>query len=115
MDFRTRKNVGYAFLNFINPEYVEKFISQFQGLRLKANTSQKMLEIIPSRRQGFLENIGVFGASELLTSNMQQPHFKPLVMIDGDLVPLNDKLYDQLVCERSVSIEVLKPPQIKVE
>jgi hypothetical protein len=115
MDWRTRKNCGYAFLNFINPEYVEKFMSQFQGLQLKANTSQKTLEIIPSRRQGFFENIGVFGASELLTSNVSQPHFKPLVMVHGELVPLTDKLYDQLVIDRSVSLELLNPPQIKVE
>lgn len=115
MDWRTRKNCGYAFLNFINSEYVEKFMSQFQGLQLKANTSQKTLEIIPSRRQGFFENIGVFGASELLTSNVQQPHFKPLVMVHGELVPLTDKLYDQLIIGRSVSHQLLNPPQIKVE
>ena len=115
MDFRTKKNVGYAFLNFIHPEYVEKFVAQFQGLQLKASTSQKSLEIVPSRRQGFLENIGVFGASELLTSNSQQPYFKPLVMIEGHLVPLSDKLFDQLVCERTMPREACAPPQIKVE
>ena len=116
MDFRTRKNVGYAFLNFVHPDYVGKFVSQFQGLQLRANTSQKMLEIVPSRRQGFLENIGVFGASELLTTtNSQNPFFKPLVMIEGELVPLTDTLYDKLVCERSIPSEISKPPQIKVE
>jgi hypothetical protein len=114
MDFRTKKNVGYAFVNFIMPEYVEKFVAEFQGLQLKANTSQKCLEIVPSRRQGFLENIGVFGASELLTSNTQQPYFKPLVMIHDELVPLSDKLFDQLICERTMPREAC-PPQIKVE
>ena len=101
MDFRTKKNVGYAFVNFINPDYVAKFTNSFQGMQLKANTSQKCLEIIPSRRQGFIDNIGVFGASELLTSTSQQAHFKPLVMVDGELCPLNDKLYDRLVSEKT--------------
>ena len=99
MDFRTKKNVGYAFVNFISAEYVSKFTTVFQGMQLKASTSQKCLEIVPSRRQGFIDNIGVFGASELLTSTNQQAHFKPLVMVDGDLCPLDDKLYDRLVSE----------------
>jgi hypothetical protein len=114
MDFRTRKNVGYAFVNFLDPDNVDRFISQFQGLQLKASTSQKTLEIVPSRRQGFMDNISVFGASELLVSSTHQPFFKPLVMVQGELVPLTDKLYDQLVCERSIP-EINHPPQIKVE
>ena len=113
IDFKTKKNVGYAFINFISPDYKTKFIATFQGLQLKANTSQKCLDIISSRRQGFLENISVFGASELLSSTNQLSHYKPMVMIDGDLVPLTDDLFTMFIGkEQHVDIR-LPAPQIK--
>lgn len=107
IDFRTKKNVGYAFINFVNPEYKEKFASTFQGLQLKATTSKKALDIISSRRQGFLENIGVFGASELLASSHHLPHYKPLVMVNGELVPLTEELYNSFFASGQ---EIKSPP-----
>jgi len=96
MDFRTKKNCGYAFMNFVNAQYAQQFIKTFQGLPLKAATSQKLLDIIPSRRQGFIENISVFESSDLLsTTNHHSACFKPLVLKDGELIPLNDSIYSE--------------------
>ena len=115
MDFKTKKNVGYAFINFINCEYKLKFIDAFQGLQLKATTSQKSLDIIPSRRQGFLDNIGVFGASELLSSNSHLAYYKPLVMVNGNLVPLTEELYDSFFVNTDQRLGSQGAPQVTAE
>ena len=93
MDFKTKKNCGYAFVNFIDSGYATEFTKTFQGLQLKAATSLKSLHIIPSRRQGFWDNISVFESSELLSSTSHASFFKPLVALDGCLVSLTDTIY----------------------
>jgi RNA recognition motif-containing protein len=97
MDFKTKKNCGYAFINFVNREYAMKFIDTFQGLQLKASTSLKSVNIIPSRRQGFWDNISVFESSDLLSSTTHASFFKPLVSLSGDLVPLTDSVFSELM------------------
>jgi RNA recognition motif-containing protein len=112
MDFKTKKNCGYAFMNFVNPEYARQFMKTFQGLQLKAATSQKLLDIIPSRRQGFIENISVFESSDLLSSaptNNQSSFFKPLVLKDGDLIPLNETVYSEFVTYMPKDPQVSSP------
>lgn len=98
MDFKTKKNVGYAFINFADSEAARNFVGCFQGSQLKASTSLKRLDITPSRRQGFIPNISVFGASDLLRcSKGGYPGFKPLVLVHGQMVPLTDTLYEELL------------------
>jgi len=92
MDFRTGKNMGYAFLNFITNDYACAFCSLFHGRRLRMTTSTKVIEISPSRRQGLVENVALFKASDLLGS-LSLPHFKPLVMIGGTLRPLSERVF----------------------
>lgn len=92
MDFRTGKNMGYAFLNFSSTTYASAFCSLFHGRRLRMTTSTKVIEISPSRRQGLVENVALFKASDLLGS-LSLPHFKPLVMIGGTLRPLSERVF----------------------
>ena len=92
MDFRTGKNMGYAFLNFTTCAYASAFCSLFHGRRLRMTTSTKVIEISPSRRQGLVENVALFKASDLLGS-LSLPHFKPLVMIGGTLRPLSERVF----------------------
>jgi hypothetical protein len=90
MDFRSGKNMGYAFINFKSAEIGEKFCRQFNGKRLPVSTSKKVVDISPYRRQGLVENVSLFRTSDLLNS-VSLPHYKPLVAVDdGTLVPLSD-------------------------
>ena len=81
------------------------------------SSSQKLLDIIPSRRQGFLDNIGVFGASDLLTSSHNHTNsssqitafYKPLVLVDGELTPLNDKLYNDFFIDLKNAAQTTSP------
>ena len=104
MDFKTKKNCGYAFVNFIDTGYATEFIKTFQGLQLKAATSLKSLHIIPSRRQGFWDNISVFESSELLSSTTHASFFKPLVCVDGNLVPLTETVYSELIESKNAKV-----------
>ena len=107
MDFKTKKNCGYAFLNFIETGYVKEFIKAFEGLQLKASTSMKSLHIIPSRRQGFYDNISVFEASDLISSTSHASFFKPLVLSQGNLVPLTDHVFTELMQSRNANEKIL--------
>ena len=80
MDFRTGKNMGYAFLNFTLPYYAQLFAHMFNGTRLGLTTSSKVLHITISRRQGLIENIELFRNSDLLSSE-SYPCFKPFVLV----------------------------------
>jgi hypothetical protein len=100
MDFRTGKNMGYCFLNFTTPEFARGFASLFHGRRLRMTTSTKVIEISPSRRQGLIENVALFKASDLLGS-LSLPHFKPLVLVGGALRPLSERTFAAVYGEDS--------------
>ena len=91
MDFRSGKNMGYAFINFKDFETGIDFVDKFDSKRLPVSTSKKVVQVYPSRRQGLLENISLFRTSDLLSSSVSLPYYKPLVAVeDGSLVPLSD-------------------------
>ena len=91
MDFRSGKNMGYAFINFKSPNTGTRFVDKFNLKRLPVSTSRKIVEVYPSRRQGLLENVSLFRTSDLLSSSVSLPYYKPLVAVeDGSLVPLSD-------------------------
>ena len=97
MDFRSGKNMGYAFINFHSPETGLRFIDKFHAKRLPVTTSKKVMEISPSRRQGLEDNISLFRTSDLLNS-VSLPHYKPLIATPetgGTLVPLSEHNFPQ--------------------
>ena len=96
MDFRTGKNMGYCFINFVHAHFAAMFAALFHGRRLRMTTSTKVIEISPSKRQGLLENVELFKDSDLLGS-LSLPHFKPLVLVGGALRPLSEKTFALVV------------------
>jgi len=97
MDFKTGKNVGYAFINFTSPHSASLFRSQFSGKCLHSSTSRKQVEIIPSRLQGLKANVDMFRDSKLVASCL--PQYRPLVAVDGLLIPLSTALCTVLTAE----------------
>lgn len=104
MDFRTGKNMGYCFINFIHHNYTLMFSSLFHGRRLRMTTSVKVIEISASRRQGLLSNVALFHDSDLLGS-MSLPQFKPLVLLNGALRPLSERTYAEVFAINGTSDE----------
>ena len=60
IDFKNRCNVGYAFINFVNPEHIIKFSEDFQGHRWKNFNSGKVCGITYARIQGLAAMITRF-------------------------------------------------------
>ena len=99
MDFRTGKNMGYCFLNFVHENFASMFANIFHGTRLGLTTSMKVLHVSTSRRQGLRENVALFHNSELLSS-FSLPFFKPFVrlpMFGPELVPLCETSFSMIM------------------
>ena len=96
MDFRTGKNMGYCFINFLRPDLAQLFANVFHGSRLGFTTSTKVVHVSTSRRQGLRENVALFRGSDLLSS-YSLPFFKPFVLIAGELLPLSEYLFDLIM------------------
>jgi len=93
MDFRTGKSIGYAFINFTDSHWASAFTDTFHGMALCPRTSQKVLDISPSLRQGLRDNVDLFRASKFASIvSPQLRHLKPLVAIDGVLHPLTSRI-----------------------
>lgn len=106
MDFKTKKNCGYCFINFMSYGLASQFAAIMEGEQLRAATSEKCLHIIPSRRQGLKDNMDVFASSELLALHEPPkqagaypppPLFRPLVLYKEELVPLNEKIFNEFI------------------
>ena len=96
MDFRTGKNMGYCFINFLRPELAGMFANIFHGTRLGVTTSTKVVHVSTSRRQGLRENVALFRGSDLLSS-FSLPFFKPFVLAGNELLPLSEYLFDLIM------------------
>lgn len=78
IDFRNKCNVGYAFINFISPEYAERFKNYFQGFKLGAFKSNKVVEVTLGRVQGLHENVKHFRNSAVMSSQISE-EYKPML------------------------------------
>merc|ERR1719487_70079 len=56
IDFHTGNNVGYAFINFLDPQTVTQFRATYNGLQLSAD-SAKICEVSDAKAQGKLKNV----------------------------------------------------------
>jgi len=91
IDFKTNKNLGYCFINFKSNELAREFTEKFHGKKyLFCDTSEKMLQISLSNRQGYLRNLEVFTQTKLLDT--WPPQYRPLAEFAGELVPIDSLL-----------------------
>ncbi|KAF4700075.1 hypothetical protein FOZ62_017914, partial [Perkinsus olseni] len=88
IDFRSEKNLGYAFVNFNTPQLAQAFKRDFHHKKLKSLTSRKVLEITYARLQGLQANIDLFRSSAV--TSMALPQYKPLVFTKAGVpVPIS--------------------------
>jgi hypothetical protein len=57
---KTGSNLGYGFINFKDPSYVEPFTKEFAAHRFECTTSQKVCTVKPAHVQGFEANMQNF-------------------------------------------------------
>ncbi|CAN8069983.1 unnamed protein product [Agarophyton chilense] len=76
IDFKNKCNVGYAFINFTKPEYIEPFYNAFHGKKWGRFNSEKVCEITFARIQGRQQLIAHFQNSSLL---LEDPKCRPVI------------------------------------
>jgi len=80
IDFKNRCNVGYAFINFIRPEYIVPFYEQFHAHKWGKFNSEKVCEISYARIQGKNAMVTHFQNSSLMN---EDPKCRPVLFNDN--------------------------------
>lgn len=58
IDFKTKRNLGYAFVNFTSVDATRCFFRRFDNQHFERHKTQKVLKVSPALVQGFEANIG---------------------------------------------------------
>lgn len=76
IDFKNRCNVGYCFINFLDPKYILDFVREFDGKKWKNFNSEKVCAVTFARIQGKMGLIARFQNSTLLEKDDE---YRPLL------------------------------------
>ena len=76
IDFKNRCNVGYCFINFLEPHFIPPFVKEFNGQRWKSFNSEKVCAVSFARIQGKQAMIARFQNSSLLEKDDE---YQPLL------------------------------------
>lgn len=77
IDFRTKRNRGYAFINFHSSDLTKRFVMSFHHWQLTRYTTQKVLEVAPALTQGFDANVAQYIKKD--SQRIQNPWFRPMI------------------------------------
>jgi len=81
MDMRTKRNKGFAFLNFRSPVLARQIHAEFNGFHLQRYKSQKVLEVALAEVQGLHANaISYLNAHG---DRVQNVWFKPIIFVQA--------------------------------
>jgi len=76
IDFKNRCNVGYCFINFLEPKFIIPFVREFNGQRWMSFNSEKICAVTFARIQGRAAMISRFQNSSLLEKDNE---YRPLL------------------------------------
>ena len=76
IDFKNRCNVGYCFINFMDPKSIIPFVREFDGLKWRSFNSEKVCAITFARIQGKASMVARFQNSSLLEKDDE---YRPLL------------------------------------
>eukprot|EP00727_Mastigamoeba_balamuthi_P008355 m51a1_g4141 putative mei2-like protein (392) ;mRNA; r:218792-220339 len=79
IDMRSGANVGYAFINFVSPEFIAPFYAEFNGKKWE-HYSEKVCQVSYARLQGLQAIIDHFTGSAVLTLDKM---YHPVVVCNG--------------------------------
>ena len=78
IDFKNKCNVGYCFINFLEPKFITPFVEEFNGQRWKSFNSEKVCAVSYARIQGKGAMVARFQNSSLLE---KEGEYRPLLFI----------------------------------
>eukprot|EP00928_Gymnodinium_smaydae_P099667 TRINITY_DN9577_c0_g2_i3.p1 TRINITY_DN9577_c0_g2~~TRINITY_DN9577_c0_g2_i3.p1 ORF type:complete len:328 (+),score=61.30 TRINITY_DN9577_c0_g2_i3:82-1065(+) len=77
IDFTTKRNRGYAFINFHTPIITTKFVTVFDDRRLTRYATKKVLQVTPAATQGFDANVKAYVRRD--AQRIVNPWFRPMI------------------------------------
>lgn len=94
IDFNSKCNVGYAFINFRTPAACQRFFTDFNGVKTKlclpGFSSQKVCEVSYARVQGRDANMENLKDDKFVEKLNERPDWQPLFLDDnGKEIPLS--------------------------
>jgi len=87
IDFKNNCNVGYAFVNMVNTDFLPSFYASLHNKRWERFNSEKVCEIAYARIQGLEQLLDHFKNSSLLTEDKK---VRPVILLNGRYVPFPD-------------------------
>lgn len=87
MDVKTHKNLGYAFMNFLNSSDATRFFEAFSSYRFIRVSSRKMGKVSPAYIQGLEKNLQHFQDKAISSG-----HYRPIVIMAGKVVDVHQAL-----------------------
>jgi hypothetical protein len=86
MDFKTKKNLGYAFFDFISTDVAQQFIDAFSGFCDSGFSISEKFEVCWSTVQGYPAHVERYRDSPVM-HHLVPDDFKPLLFVDGQRIP----------------------------
>lgn len=77
IDFRTKRNRGYGFINFHSSDLSKRLVMSFHQRQLTRYTTQKVLEVAPALTQGFDANVAQYVKKD--AQRILNPWFRPMI------------------------------------
>jgi len=80
IDYKNDCNVGYAFINLIDTQFIHRLYQEFNGKKWRRFNSEKICEVCYARLQGTGQLMNHFRYSNVL--NQRDWKFKPLIYLN---------------------------------
>lgn len=97
MDVHNRSNVGYAFINFVEPFDATRCTQAFSNYKFPRYHSKKICAVSPAHIQGFEKNVQHFKHRAVM--NARDNQYRPIVLRGGQKIELDDNTQLPIHCE----------------
>jgi hypothetical protein len=84
--FKTRKNLGFAFVNFSTPEHAQAFCARWHKQRLRNHDAKKPLDIREADLQGRFHTI--LRLTKRKACRIKNSHFKPVIFAGRERITM---------------------------
>ncbi|CAE7547678.1 ML3 [Symbiodinium natans] len=81
IDFTTKRNRGYGFINFHSSAEAEEFALAFHHRRLNRYPTSKILEVAPAKTQGYQANMSKY-FKKPGSARVKNAYFKPMLFTE---------------------------------